>query len=168
MTFPIRSYWGSGIFLHEMREMYFKNSTNNPMIEKHKTKDGKLLLVSQMDDNHLKNTIGLVCRAIEKAIEGLEVDTEVSKKQAALYGINRDHIRTHCSNALPVLTQKLYPYAAEAALRGIDISERLQKAFGRTEAEGQFNVKLDMSTPFDPLLLMDEQEFDAEYPMEHH
>lgn len=102
----------------------------------HKTQTGQRLPISMMTDDHLKNTITLKLREVEATINSLNVlNTQVTPLASALYGIKPESISKAATARLPVILDNLYPYLAEAMLRGISFTDRLQEVMGRKGAD---------------------------------
>lgn len=102
------------------------------MNKRHITKEGIVMFISQMDDIHLNNYILLVLRGIEKAKLQLRAgEVPQDKFSQALYPDDEGYSEEALSEMINELTNKLYPYLAEIALRGIDMSEKLQEVFER-------------------------------------
>lgn len=102
------------------------------MNKRHITAEGVTMFISQMDDTHLQNYILLVLRGIEKAKVQLRAEVLPKDKfSQALYSDDEGYSEDELSEMISELTQKLYPYLAEIALRGIDMSVKLQEVFER-------------------------------------
>jgi hypothetical protein len=89
------------------------------MLEIHITKDGAAMLIAQMTDSHLCNMIHLV---IHKAREVKAMADRASGFDAyhqQLYGIKQVS-QEDAAKATRMALQKLYPYLAEAYLRGLE------------------------------------------------
>ena len=99
----------------------------------HKTREGETMFVSEMDDNHLENYIVLSLKAIEKIKNGLRVEQSEDAFQSALCAGSSIYDKEKLTDLLGDLTENLYPYLAEIALRGIDMSELLQNVFERNQ-----------------------------------
>jgi len=111
------------------------------MYEVHQTRDGITIYISQMDDEHLKNTINLKLRKIA-ALKGISVKVELNEFQKALYDLSEQEFSEKQANRLRKEVGGIYAYLAEAMLRGISYTEQLQKIFERTGAEGGGNMSL--------------------------
>jgi len=96
-------------------------------------------LIAEMEDNHLLNTIKFFLRRIKELSAILDSDgniLQMTRSQAALTGakIAQDHFDPEViQDRLQEGVEKLHPYVLEAVLRGMEIKELLQDAFGRTE-----------------------------------
>ena len=101
----------------------------------HTTREGKNLFISQLDDEHLFNTILMHVRKIKEISNMLsEEAAKVSKLSAALYDINPEQMAVQAKRELPRAVTVLYPYLAEAVLRNLrmdEISAAMQDAFQR-------------------------------------
>lgn len=109
------------------------------MIGKHTTIDGKTMLIAQMKDSHLENTIELYLKKIEGAKDILEAKVSVSKFRGSLYGFDDNTLAMKAKKQIRALTGKLLPYLAEAMLRGINFTEDLQRVFERKNPEEGFD-----------------------------
>lgn len=101
----------------------------------HTRKNGERILIAQMTDRHLENTIKLYCSQIVDlttiALGKYEPDDEflgLFAQQAT-----PEYQKTNARNSIQILYSKLSPYVMEASLRNIDVSEPLQKAFRRKD-----------------------------------
>lgn len=106
------------------------------MYEKHKTANGRKMMICQMDDNHLRNTILLFLKNVEEAKTLLTGTVQENKFRSALYGQD-ENLEKKAKGMIHSLTEKLYPYLAEAMLRGISFTERMQAVYERKLAEPQ-------------------------------
>ena len=97
----------------------------------HKTKEGKKMYISEMEDTHLTNYIRLALKGVEKIKEQLRGTTETDPFKIALYNKRETYDNEQLSDLLEDICDNLYPYLAELALRGIDMSEELRKVFER-------------------------------------
>lgn len=115
----------------------------------HVTKDGSRLFISEMDDTHLQSMIKLMLRGVNKIKKQLRCEVVEDKFRTAMYGekdmVDMDQLNEMLEN----LTDKLYPYLAEIALRGIDMSTELQATF---EREGMNLIRKDDDEDFQILL----------------
>lgn len=110
----------------------------------HTTKSGETLMIAQMDDSHLTNHIKLLLRHIEQAKGALGANMKVSKFQSAMYGVNQESLEKKAAKKIKGIADQLYPYLAEAMLRGINFTTELQKIFERTGKEERITVELDL------------------------
>lgn len=95
----------------------------------HKTAEGRKLLIAQMTDIHLTNTINLMCKNYNeyKKLLGMTVTLEMK-----LMGIKNDQDATEGRMSQILLTLPFYIY--EATLRGLDFTEILQSTIERKES----------------------------------
>lgn len=105
------------------------------MNKSHKTKEGKRMFISEMDDTHLVNYIRLTLKGIIKIKEQLRGGTETDPFKIALYKKREFCSPERLTDLLEEVCDNLYPYLAELALRGIDMAEELRDAFDRKGAE---------------------------------
>ena len=113
------------------------------MYARHTTKDGKHMFISQMDDEHLKNTINLMFANIRNAKSLLSAKVSLSNFQGALYGMSKEKISKKTAKLIKGHTRKLAHYLAEAMLRGMNYTKELQELFERTGADTKFDILLD-------------------------
>lgn len=106
----------------------------------HVTKEGDKILISQMDDNHLKNTINFICREIEKCKSISVTSSEVSKFQKKIIGIDDEDLEDRMMDRAKNYSEALVYYLAEIALRGIDMSQLVQQVFERNGPQPRFNI----------------------------
>ena len=97
---------------------------------KHKTKEGVTMLIVEMGDEHLLSTIAIFCNNINTFRELLDNPKEMKKSERVLYG-SEAMSEGEAGNKLLSLTDKLTSYVFEAAIRGLNISDMLQRAYGR-------------------------------------
>ena len=100
------------------------------MQTKHKTSDGSTLFIFEMEDSHLVNTIKIFCNQVSTFRDVLDNPKEMKKSEKILYGDSLMS-ESEATNKLASLTDKLAAYVFEAAIRGLNISEMLQVAYGR-------------------------------------
>ncbi len=111
------------------------------MLETHTTKEGDALLVAEMEDRHLSNTIKLYCRAIIQARQAWEAQLGLDHSLKAqlehrLYGRKEVDVEA-VARAMRATIERLTPYLAEAFLRPAVIAScqaAVQAAIGRSEA----------------------------------
>lgn len=89
------------------------------MLEKHRTRDGTTMLIAQMDDEHLCNTIYCLLRKVQEAqMAAQNIDT-ATKFQRRLYNLP-EVSEEEVADMTRAVIQGLYPYLAEAYLRGLE------------------------------------------------
>ena len=103
------------------------------MFKRHKTEDGEIL-VAQMEDDHLVNTIRLHCRKIAQYRGVAEGNIASDVFLRVLGNLDSSSFRREAENQIRMRHSLLVEYVAEAALRGLDVSRHLQMAYGRSEA----------------------------------
>lgn len=107
---------------------------------KHTTKDGKTMLIAEMDNNHLSNTINLICSRISDIAQILDSGTplkSMTKSQAVMLNIDevyKEIDEEHLEDILHSATEHLQPYVFEASLRDMNVTPILQRTFKRSEA----------------------------------
>lgn len=105
------------------------------MYKIHTTREGDSMLVCQMTNSHLTNTIKMLCKQMKEARQLLDYS---SISCDPLLGIlapqfNAKAVREKAEGAIRLIHETLPPYVVEAALRGIDCGHLLQEAYGRCE-----------------------------------
>ncbi len=104
------------------------------MLETHGTREGNVMLIAQMGDDHLCNMISLVIRKAKevKAMADRAAGFDVYEQR--LYGV-KQVTQEDAAEATRAALQKLYPYLAEAYLRRLE-GPRLELVdfLGREEA----------------------------------
>lgn len=104
------------------------------MFETHTTADGTTLRIYQMTDSHLINTIRLgLRRGLAMRAQTESPITDASAVNLELYAKTRDAASVAAS-IKNILIPQLYPYIAEAALRGLtdQFVDDLRAVVGRT------------------------------------
>ena len=118
------------------------------MNKKHKTKEGDLMFISEMEDTHLMNYILLALKGIEAIKAKLRADSVPTDKfEAAMYQEEDIYNEEDLTEMLNQLCDNLYPYMAELLLRdtnmtirGIDIKMKLQEVFERKGAKNRITA----------------------------
>lgn len=100
------------------------------MLETHTTSDGHKMLVAEMRDSHLMNTIRLYCRKMQDTRNSIDAKGQMSPVERAMYDLP-EHTPEEAGWELKRLANHLYPYLAEAFLRGLDTPGELIDAVGR-------------------------------------
>ncbi|MEA5603208.1 hypothetical protein [Nostoc sp. UHCC 0252] len=103
------------------------------MFETHISKDGVTVLVCQMDSKHLSNTIKAYCREIEKCRKVVN-QPSVENQMIAIFNSNfsQSNLKEQAVKQLKIYHERLQPYLGEALLRGLNLSNELKIAYGRT------------------------------------
>ncbi len=110
------------------------------MLRVHTTKEKEKMFVSQMEDAHLRATINLYLNRIRTLKDALSMKVTVSPFKSALYGIDMNDLSEQAKEKISDSANLLYPYLAEAMLRGMDFKVELQEIFERTGAEAKFFI----------------------------
>ena len=110
-------------------------STTNPLAAQHTTREGKTMLIGQMDNSHLINQIKLLCSKIGQAKAAARGCAQFDIYTARLYGVQLIDAE-QAADVVGQLAGRLLPYVFEAVLRGLqeDIRPLLTAAFERDAA----------------------------------
>lgn len=102
------------------------------MLEHHITREGKRLLIAQMDDEHLNNFVSLILSKV-KVVQNTGGEN-VTEFHRVLYNLPKIDESARAESTREAL-QRLYPYLAEAYLRGLEGPRKLLiDVLGREEA----------------------------------
>lgn len=105
------------------------------MYDIHMTQDGETLLICCMGNEHLLNTIRSFTSRIQAAVQVLTSPTLDDPLIAVFQpGYSKAAMQEKAKENVEFLHERLQPYVVEAALRGLDVTELLQKAYGRSAA----------------------------------
>lgn len=107
------------------------------MLEIHTQENGVSMLIAEMDDDHLTNTIQMLCTKIQllgEIISTKNVEFENPIVQALMPKLDTANIQKQAKEKLQSFDQIIKPYVHEAALRGLDVSKMLQDAYQRKTA----------------------------------
>ncbi|NDJ26249.1 hypothetical protein GS682_32740 [Nostoc sp. B(2019)] len=116
------------------------------MFEIHTTKDSQSMLICQMEDRHLSNTIKSFCREIEKCRKVI-TQPSVENQMIAIFnsGYSQANLKEQAAQQLKNYHQRLQPYLGEALLRGLNLSKELKIAYGRIgQVTTTFNITLEL------------------------
>ena len=128
--------------------------------EVHVTKDGKRMLIGQMESSHLLNTIKLLGKNIEEAQSVIAGSQAFDSTTQILSGFDQRELRDVAAKTLKAYHEKMQPYVFEAALRGINIASILQRAYGRVDAIPTFEFQPQLAAAFEE----DDNDVDYDYP----
>lgn len=114
------------------------------MYKIHTTREGDSMLVCQMTDSHLTNTVKLFCKQMIEARKLLEGGSLSSDPLLEILApqFNAKAIRERAESAIKAIHEALPPYVVETALRGIDVGYLLQEAYGRRGQLPNLQVKV--------------------------
>lgn len=105
------------------------------MFQKHKTKDGRKMLICEMTNRHLSNTISMLLTQLRQVNDALDGNAKfnATPSQIAMRGVRKASLDfDELAKMQRIIVDKLYPYLAEAFLRGMfELIEEVQAAFGR-------------------------------------
>ena len=104
----------------------------------HRTEEGRRIYISQMENSNLKNTIIYILRKIENNKRILNSSGDMTQLKMVLYNIVKDNLIKEAGTEIKISVEKLYPYLAEAMLRGFNFSAELQTTFDRKGKEELF------------------------------
>jgi hypothetical protein len=109
----------------------------------HHTSSKGTILIAQMDDNHLMNTIKLHASKIENGLTSLDKLVNLKPSEKILYGINNSdtELEKNIASDIHIRTQALQYYVFEACLRGLEVTEILQETFNRDKALPMLNTE---------------------------
>lgn len=95
------------------------------MFKKHKTRDGKTLLICQMDNDHLANTIKFFSRELRATRDMLNstMSSSLNKADMAMFRRELDISEEDLIYKQEELLDKLSPYIMEAYVRGLQVDE---------------------------------------------
>lgn len=98
----------------------------------HETKDGRILMIANMESSHLKNTVKMLLRNINEAKDALNgMNGNNVKVFGALYGQKTQGLEQRMLNQIQKNRQLLPDYIMECMIRGIDFKEELCNTFDR-------------------------------------
>ena len=122
----------------------------------HVTKEGEKMLISEMDNSHLQNTIQYILKQINIAKNMLDGKIERNEFEKAIYGNYKTIDKDELQEIIRTRAELLQPYLGEAMLRGLDFTSELQTTF---EREG----KIVVHSPFESTLLLEESDYDDDF-----
>ena len=88
------------------------------MLAQHTTREGKTMLIAQMDDTHLLNTIRLKVSRMADMLELASIEQD--EYTTALYGLRAIDLTTVAVHVRTAIIY-LYPYLAELGFRGLEV-----------------------------------------------
>lgn len=88
------------------------------MLERHTTSDGTTMLVAQMADSHLMNTINVILRRMREVQSTVGIGADMSDFDKAFYGV-QEVSEQEAASVMRAMLKRLYPYLAEAYLRDL-------------------------------------------------
>ena len=103
------------------------------MYQVHITSNGDSILICQMENSHLINTIKVIAKVIQASQEILQEQVKPDPLMEVLnpkYSLQS--IKERAKQELKQCHDRIQPYVMEAALRGLDVTGILQAAYGRT------------------------------------
>lgn len=89
-------------------------------------------MISQMDDNHLTNTIQMLLKHIKEANAMItSTSIMVANIDFLIAGIDQEEVKRKAKEILIKAHDRIGRYMIEASIRGMDFSKDFQDAFGR-------------------------------------
>lgn len=103
------------------------------MFKTHRTKDGVEMLICQMGDKHLLNTIKLICQQMSEQRNIMLGEYEAVDPMIAMFTnqATEQSQREAAKAKVRVFHDLLVHYVIEAVLRDFDVSEYVVEAYGR-------------------------------------
>ena len=107
------------------------------MYDTHTCADGRQLLIVDMTDMHLLNTIGMHCRNLSQIRETLEQSQKYDSDIlfSALSDFNMKDLKASAKLTIKKTHEMLKSYVFEAACRNLNVSLMLNTAYGRVTKE---------------------------------
>lgn len=120
------------------------------MLERHTTRDGQTMLIAQMENSHLMNYINMRLRKMLEVKESARI-IPTDNYTRRLYGL-RAVTEEEAADVNRMALMALYPYLAEAYLRGLDEPRQLLiEVLGRDSFVGDkmmLPASIDDDNPF--------------------
>jgi hypothetical protein len=96
------------------------------MFATHVTSTGRRMMICQMDDAHLVNTICLLLRRAEEAKGAIAHQPDATSPFAkALYGV-QEVDPAQAAGVVRLIIEQMYPYIAEIVLRGLPVIDKIR------------------------------------------
>lgn len=108
------------------------------MYQTHTTMNGESMLICQMENSHLINTIKVIAKVIQTSQEILQEQVKPDPLMEVLNPKYLESIKERARQELRKCHDCIQPYVMEAALRGLDVTGILQSAYGRSTAVGSY------------------------------
>lgn len=105
---------------------------------KHKSKNGQVKLIAEMDDSHLKNTINFHIDKLQMAKSVLRNDQQDDEFFSSLYGSSFMNIND-AKNITQNFEEKISGYIYEATLRQLNINTEMGKIRTALERKEDLN-----------------------------
>jgi len=108
----------------------------------HKTSNGRIISIPAMTDEHLFNTIKLLLREINELRQIINEEAKIKAPDRfteKLYNVYDEETMKEYEETAKELTRNIMPYLLEGTLRGMDLRNEFQNAFGRNKALGGNN-----------------------------
>lgn len=97
----------------------------------HITAEGQKIFISQMDTNHLLNTIKLILKHIKDANEMVSGISIKWNMDLYIAGIDEETVKRNAKHIMMQAHEKLWKYIIEAVIRGENLTTEFREVFGR-------------------------------------
>lgn len=127
----------------------------------HTTANGDKMLIAQMDDDHLKNTIGVYCTRIKSQIQMIDRLATLKESEKILYGFQQSDVNmtNKAAEEINSAASGMSAYIVEACIRDINVSKIVQDAYGRTSSIPRFDTKIISMQIIEPIDNIDDSPF---------
>lgn len=109
------------------------------MFATHTMPNGKKKSICEINTNELTAITEELLISIKDSIYQID-NYSINKSKAALRGVSEEDIKQGLVNTLHNRGTMLCSYVTELCLRGVNMTERLQDAFGRKEVEDSIPI----------------------------
>lgn len=97
----------------------------------HRTKDGSVMLIAEMETEHLQNTIWMIIKNIETYYSLLNTKVENDINDIVYW--RRSYSHKELKHFIKTSSERLVYYIFEAQIRWIDYSSELQRVYNRKD-----------------------------------
>lgn len=139
------------------------------MFDTHTTKTGQEILIAQMEDSHILNTIRALMARLEAARHYAEAPQTASVLYEALNVKPEGWDKKDALACIRWVHERIPAYILEATLRGLEVTQLVQQGYGRSAMipKPQFPRKASsrlngLSNPYSLQGLEDWDEFDVD------
>ncbi|HEY9606770.1 MAG TPA: hypothetical protein V6C85_34495 [Allocoleopsis sp.] len=113
------------------------------MYEEHRTHDGIRMLIGQMEDSHLLNTIKSYCDKIEQCTRIIKGQSTPDTALIETFNpeFSREAVRERAQETIRFLHQRIQPYVLTAVMRGLgaSVTPHLTRAY---QCSGRLSTNL--------------------------